>query len=77
MGIWLLLGMFNLLSFFRAINLDNNPYKYGSGSFYKVVGPLGFLVGLKISDEDMGENKVPWIIGIIFSIVLALIYFIF
>ena len=72
----LLLGMFNLIGLFRALNLENSPYKFGNGNFYRVISPLGFLLGLLVSKEELGESKIPWIIGVIFTIVLVVMFFI-
>ena len=72
----LLLGMFNLIGLFRALNLENAPYKFGNGNFYRVISPLGFLLGLLVSKEELGESKIPWIIGVVFTIVLVVMFFI-
>lgn len=74
--ILLLLFMFNLIGLFRALNLENTPYKFGYGNFYRIIGPLGFLLGLIVSRENIVENsKKPWIIGVIFNISLIIVFF--
>ena len=71
--ILIFLGMLQLIGFFRGINVENSPYKFGKGNFWRVISPLGFFLGLLISKEERG-NIVAWIIGIIFTIILALLF---
>lgn len=68
--LFILLGMLQLIGFFRGINLDNDEYKFGKGNFWRVVCPLGFILGLLISKGEKG-GIVPWIIGIVFTIALS------
>lgn len=71
MGPLLLIGMFNLISFFRGLNLDNSPYKFGNGGFWKVFGPLGFFLGVLLSRNEL-DPKLPFVFGIILNIVIFL-----
>ena len=75
MGVLLILGMFNLISFFRGLNIENMPYKFGNGGFWKVIGPLGIFLGLLINKYEL-DSKIPYIIGVIFNIVIAIMGFI-
>ena len=72
---FLLLAMFNLMGFFRALGLDTNPYSFGHGSFWKIIGPLGFFLGSLISGGDGEFGKVAYIIGIIFNIIILVTLF--
>lgn len=71
MRIIIVLGMLNLVGFFRLLNIENMPYKFGKGSFYKVIGPLGTLLGSFISGEEI-TGKIAWIIGIILNIIILI-----
>lgn len=71
--ILIFLGMLQLIGFFRGINLENSPYKFGKGNLWRVISPLGFFLGLLVSKEEKGSN-IAWIIGIIFTIILALLF---
>lgn len=71
MGSLLVIGMFNLISLFRALNLDNQPYKFGNGGFWKFIGPLGFFLGLLFTKNEI-DSKVPFIIGAVFNLVLLI-----
>lgn len=66
----ILLGMLQLIGFFRGINLDNDDYKFGKGNFWRVTCPLGFFLGLLISKAEKG-GIIPWILGIVFTIALS------
>ena len=72
--LFIFLGMLQLIGFFRGINLDNSPYKFGKGNFWRILSPLGFALGCLISKQEFG-NKITWIIGIIFNVILALLFF--
>lgn len=65
---FVLLLMFNLISLFRGIGIAENPYKFGHGSFWKVIGPVGFFVGQLLGGGDGEENKIPYIIGVVFNV---------
>lgn len=71
---FIFMGMLQAVGFFRGINVENSPYKFGKGNFWRVVSPLGFFLGLLISKEEKG-NKVAWIIGVIFTLILTLLFF--
>lgn len=72
-GIFIFLGMLQLIGLFRGMNIENSPYKFGHGNFWRVISPLGFFLGLLISRQEKG-NKIAWIIGVIFTIILVLLF---
>lgn len=69
----LLIVMFNLISLFRGLNIENTPLKFGKGSLWKVIGPLGYFVGTIFGKNDyFPECKIPYIIGIVFNLILVI-----